>query len=302
MSFTNELLRDNGLTQLHNDDLEKAREEAIQSLSEILKTHPKLASSFSCILVDETQDCDPRELDLFSKLADNVFLAGDSRQVIYKTKANTLQYARSIVDQTIELKYHYRNGREICRAADAIAKSWNEPPILPTSLYDEGLSGKSSVCFHRFDHDADLLRELVAQLLSQLKSFPNESLAVACPTREELTAALETVMQEPKIAPFVCQHINGPKAYIGDERVFFYTYHSLKGTEFRAVNMIHAEKVKVFREHQKKLSYTTLTRAKTVVEIYTIGPLPAHLQPARDAVEAPRAIRSHADVFKGGGE
>jgi superfamily I DNA and RNA helicase len=56
--------------------------------------------------------------------------------------------------------------------------------------------------------------------------------------------------------------------------------HAAKGLEFRTVHLVGADGFPVFRDRQKRMSYTAITRAKTSLDLYSVDPLPGYLAQA----------------------
>jgi superfamily I DNA and RNA helicase len=56
--------------------------------------------------------------------------------------------------------------------------------------------------------------------------------------------------------------------------------HAAKGLEFRTVHLVGGEGFPSFRDRQKRMSYTAITRAKTSLNLYSVNPLPGYLEQA----------------------
>lgn len=299
MSFGLRLLRENGIdTDSLPDDFENRRLAIVEHLQALIQAKPGLKGYLECILVDEIQDCLAEEIELFCFFAKNVFFVGDSRQRIYKG-SEVMSFAKSKVDDTIILKFHYRNGRKICQAADIVGKTSGEPPILPSSNYEEA-KAPSSVEFVHCDDDSQMYGCLEAKVKSQLNAYPGEKVAVSCPRGEDV-AKVRAYLESSALAAALIPEKEGLRGASDERRVFLCKSHSLKGTEFRAVNLVHMQGMSKMGDSQKRISYTAITRAKTVLAIYWMGKLPPHLQSVKAAFE-PHNDKVDLEALFGGGD
>jgi hypothetical protein len=108
------------------------------------------------------------------------------------------------VDQVHPLRYHYRNGREICKLADRIAKdSADYEPLIPTSNYNEA-SNPSKVAIVQGNLDAQC-HEIAIALRTQLRAYPNEFLAVVCARRADLNEIWDRLQNETDLVPKLCK-------------------------------------------------------------------------------------------------
>ncbi len=279
-----------GLLREHDgpiDDLPKGfeaqRSELAKRLKTVLDMRPALEHSVECILVDEIQDCLPEEIELFFRLAKNVFFVGDSRQRIYRV-GNILSDLCARPDITTQrLTHHYRTGHEICKVADIVGKTSGEEPIFPTCNYDESKQGKSKADFFPLASFDEQAAKIIMHLSLQLKTYPGELLGVACPLNEDVER-LRTAIEASPIA----QYLMGPDdlAQTDSERcIYVDTLHDFKGLEFRALHLASMQNIHKLREQQKKLTFTGITRAKTTLHVYHIGNIPGYLEQARSVVK-----------------
>jgi hypothetical protein len=76
----------------------------------------KLTPHFDAVLLDEAQDYTSEEIGLFKKLSRQLFAVADSRQRIFSSDdaGSPLDALRQAVDEAHTLRYHYRNGLNIC--------------------------------------------------------------------------------------------------------------------------------------------------------------------------------------------
>jgi DNA helicase IV len=276
---------------------QEVRRAHAEALKAIFDKKPALEHHLDCILVDEVQDCLPEEIELFFRAAKNVFFVGDERQQIYK-KTGILETLKGRLE-TKELTKHYRNGEAICRVADAIGKNFGEPPLLGTCNYDE-TKAKSSVTFEPCDSDTDVFKRLAARLTQQLKAYPGELLGIASPKNDDVQKIRTALSAVPEVAPYL---LSDGELFSGsdvEQRICICTMHDAKGLEFRALHLPFAEHVTISREMQKRLAFTSVTRAKTSLSVYSVDALPGYFEQARDKVAAPKPPPNVSALFPAG--
>ena len=129
---------------------------------------------FDVLLVDESQDFLPEEISLFRKLTRDLFLVADSRQSIYQENSPIAELKRA-VDRTLNLRFHYRNGPEICEVADGIGRTFSAgyDPIVPTCNYNSS-QFKASVDVFRGTM-AQQVAEIAKRLDLQRRTYPEGS-------------------------------------------------------------------------------------------------------------------------------
>jgi superfamily I DNA/RNA helicase len=79
---------------------------------------------------------------------------------------------------------------------------------------------------------------------------------------------------------FVEYHGEDGRDFPDGKRVFVVTCHSAKGMEFRAVNIVAAERMYKGPLGRRTLQFTAVTRAKTSLRVYFTGKLPAAMATA----------------------
>ncbi|HKO53519.1 MAG TPA: UvrD-helicase domain-containing protein [Polyangiaceae bacterium] len=276
-------------------NFEETRKAHATEAARIFDQKPALQHHLDCILVDEVQDCLPEEIELFFRAAKQVFFVGDHRQQIY-SRNGILESLGTRVHKS-ELTKHYRNGEEICKVADTIGKNFGEPPLLGSCNYDE-TKAKSSVTFEQCSDDAQVYQRLSVRLLAQLKAYPDELLGIACPKNDDvrrLRAALETISG---IAPYVLAEGKMHNAANPDQRICICTMHDAKGLEFRAMHLAFVEHMK--GETQKRVAFTSVTRAKTSLSVYHVAPMPGYFEQAREKLAPPKPPPSVSALFPAG--
>jgi superfamily I DNA/RNA helicase len=258
------------------EEVRRAHADAVKA---IFDAKPALAQHLDCVLVDEVQDCLPEEIELFFRAAKNVFFVGDHRQQIY-AKNGILEAIETRVVKK-ELTKHYRNGESICKVADAIGKNFGEPPLLGNCNYDE-TKAKSSVSFESCKDEREVFEKLAARLAQQLKAYPDELIGVACPKNDDVRTVREAIQALPQLEPHLLDEGKLVDLFDPERRICICTMHDAKGLEFRAMHLPFAEHLKKMGPNQKRLAFTSVTRAKTSLSIYHVGPLPGYLEQARE--------------------
>jgi superfamily I DNA/RNA helicase len=275
------------------DDLRRAHAARVKA---ILDSKPNLQHHLDCILVDEAQDCLPEEIDLFFRSAKSVFFVGDHRQQIFLKSAILDDVAARVTKK--ELTKHYRNGEAICKVADVIGKNFGEPPLLGSCNYDE-TKAKSSVSHEQCTDDDDMFQKLTTRLTQQLKAYPDELIGIASPTNEDVEKIRHFLETHPHLGRYLLA--DGDFIDIGDSerRICLCTMHEAKGLEFRAMHLPYAEHVSKAGSTQKRLAFTSVTRAKTSLSVYHIKSLPGYWEQAREKIAPPKPPRDLAALFPG---
>src|SRR5262249_22898337 len=147
-----------------------------------------------------------------------------------------------------------RNGREICRLADLMAKDKeNYQPLLNYCNYNEAAAPSSVTVFK--GTRAEQCREIAAALRNQLKVYQNELLAVVCAKREHASEVFRLLQEEKDLAPKLCKIDEDEAAFDGTKPICVSTIHGAKGLEVRALHFAAAEHVKRV-PHQRNLGFT----------------------------------------------
>lgn len=250
------------------------------------------ANLFDAILLDECQDYTEEEAHLFMRLSDSVFAVGDSRQSIYRREMgkSALDLLAEFASERVELRYHYRNGREICALADGMSKHQlaDNAKMVATCNYRPG-GGQPTVEIVRGSLSSQCSK-MMELLKVQLRAYPDELLGVICPKRSDLDAVAAKLDEDWSLAARYSHVDEEFGAFDPDRPICLCTGHGAKGLEFRAVHLLAADTLMKFKL-QRNLGYTAATRAKTSLTIYHEGVLPGWLQSAiarsRGRVAAP---------------
>ena len=294
-SFWADLLHQYGVSQPQEDTFEAQRRALIDKVAHLVSEH-KLVNLYEAVLLDEAHDFLPEEVELFSAVGERIFAVADRRQKIYRGEAPFFVLDK-LADGQIELLHHYRNGFNVCKFADLVARD-RQPydPIAGSSNYDEE-HRPSEVLKH---HCANLSSEIdlvFSKLEHQLGAYPGEILGVVSPSRE----AVEEVWQRIEaskyrdVASFQGKGQN--LAFDADVRVCVSTLHAAKGLEYRALHVVSCESFRR-RPHPRALAFTAITRAKTSLDLYFSGPLLGFLDQAFESLGPKKALPNLSDVFE----
>lgn len=256
-------------------------EDRTSRLSSLLAALPQSINPiYDVILLDEAQDYLEAEIRLFRRLAKDVFMVADSRQQIYSSDS-VLPVLEDVVDRSLSLRFHYRSGLPICEVADGIGSTFSVGynPIAPTCNYNSP-DLKPSVEIFNGDITAQAL-EIARRLVIQRRTYPESLLGVICPRIAEIRTIASILTAEGLVDQLCVQdREDGYQPVHANKPIWLSTVHSAKGLEFRALHFGAAEFVRNFREEQKRLAYTGVTRAKTSLVVYHEGALPPYFDAA----------------------
>ena len=234
-----------------------------------LADHQVNDHKLDCLLLDECQDYTSAELKALARFANCIFAVGDGRQRIYQDE-DAISVLVGICGKPIELKYHYRNGRKICRVADGVYNLVDDKDGLEaSSQYDESAFPSEVFSFEGISLD-DQVEEIVESLKTQLRAYPTGLLGVLCPLVEKVNYVFEALENSPlkkNVQRQVFEH--GYDSFDPARRIIVSTIHGAKGLEFRAVHLTAMEGLAKHRSRQKRLAYTGITRAKSSLAIYS---------------------------------
>ena len=257
---------------------------------------------YDTILLDEAQDLWPEEVEILASLSRNLFAVADSRQKIY-AGTDSVALLRQLAGEqnTVDLKFHYRTGLKICRVADKVGEGLpGYIRLEPSSNYNEQLF-PSRVELVRRNDLVSQIETLIQQLEAQVKAYPDGLLGVVCPRNEDLNAIYNRLMETPLGKLCVKQSsTEGYVAFGGSARICLCTIHSAKGLEFRAVHLLAADTLSVFRERERNIAYVAVTRAKTSLSIYYSGSIAGYLEQAVLTANAVHSVPDLSSLFGGG--
>ena len=273
-------LRDYGVTPIKDADFEKQRRSQVAQIKEVIAQH-KLSGIYDAIVLDEAQDYQPDELDVFFTLGNIIFAAADSHQKIYVTdETQGPALGARFAGHQYTLKHHYRNGDKICLVADALAKVWGDFELLmPTSQYDERMNPSSVVVKQCTDMTAQVA-VVVDSLQLQMKAYPEEHLGVLCPSRPVLKAVWQQLRTSVVAGHAVLQSAEeGYEEFDPGKPICVCSIHGAKGLEFRAAHILDADNMKK-SSLNRNIAYMAVTRAKTSLALYFSKALPGYIDSA----------------------
>ncbi len=278
-----------------SEDFKQSRIQLLDAVRELIQSR-NISNLYESILLDEAQDYLPEEIRLFSKLCKHMFVVADLRQKIYPGD-DSINIIQSIVDQTHTLRFHYRNGLNICRLADGIAKeSEDYQPLVSTSNYDENTT-PSTVEVVRTNTVEEQCDIIFKRIKIQLKAYPNEYIGIITPRNEELSRLSQFFMQTDLYSDDLLQvREEGYASLEHSKPVILTTLHSAKGLEFRALHIAALDRVKRFKK-QRNMCFTAVTRAKTAICIYYVEELPGYFEQAYTNMQRPPALPKIEDLF-----
>ena len=235
-------------------------------------------SIYDGMLLDEVQDYSPELINLLSGLSNRLFYVGDENQRIYDATGG-MAAARAATQQEFVLPYHYRNGLRICRVAEDIH---GETDYAATSRYDEERL-PSRVHLREYDDLEAQVQAVAAELLDQLRSYPNELLGVMVPLNVDLKDVINLLRENDEVEPY-CQFQTSAEFYSPldeDKPIVVSTINAAKGVEYRAAHILGLDGIRRFPAAKRhNLAYTAVTRAKTTLHGYYSGNLLPWLQSA----------------------
>jgi DNA helicase IV len=122
--------------------------------------------------------------------------------------------------------------------------------------------------------------ELIPALQLQMKAYPDEHLAVLCPTRSVLRKIWDILSASAVRKNAILQSADDGYAEFDSERpVCVCTIHAAKGLEFRAVHIVDTDSMKK-SSLNRNIAYMAVTRAKTSLALYFSKSLPGYLDSA----------------------
>jgi len=279
-------------------NFEQDRENYLTTMAGVAESSG-LSRIYDAILLDEAQDYTPAEIRLFARLAERLFCVADERQKIYDGD-DSIDAIRGLIGEPHVLRFHYRNGVNICRVADEIAKKWHGyRPLAETANYDE-TANPSTVDWSEcgsIEEQADLI---LSRLGTQRAAFPNQLIGILCPTRDSMNAIWNAVNASEHSEASFLLHGSSGDTFPPDKQVVVSTFHAAKGLEFRALHLAACDELKSsFFKNNRRITFTAVTRAKTALSVYHCGDLYPYFDSALRSLEPPPAPPSLDDVFGG---
>ena len=255
---------------------EEVRSWYIEQLRKALASAPK--DYYDAIFVDEVQDITADEIEILGRLTTRLNVAGDQRQSIFNGEG--IAKAQSLQFNLIRLQHHYRIGLAICKVADKVLPPYDGARLLAeTSNYPEKRNPSSAICVccGGFDEQLD---HLIGSLRTQLKAFVNESIGILVPSfKNGVFEEIQRRLDASEFSTLVNYHTSESRTFPDGKRIFVMTCHSAKGTEFRAVHILTAERFSG-NLAKRTLVFTAVTRSKTSLRLYHTGKIQAFIESA----------------------
>jgi len=289
------VLRQHDINLELSSEFEELRKQLLSGMQDLAEKR-NLSDLFEVILLDEAQDYLPGEIELFNRLGKRLFAVADSRQKIY-TGEDPLGTLTNIVGKPYKLRHHYRNGVNICKLADGIAKqSEDYEPLAATSNYDESAMPSSVEIVECVDlHEQSV--KILKKVKPQLKAYPGEYIGIVCPRHEELQRLWAHISQSPLGSIASVQDPTDRYVLFGaDKPVVVCTIHAAKGLEFRALHIAGFEFIKKFAK-QRNMAFTAITRVKTSLSVYHSGGLPGYFEQAYVNMNRPPDMPRLEELF-----
>lgn len=294
--WQNDFLRQYGASIPTSVDFETDRMAYLLAMQKVVRDF-KLTKVFEAILLDEAQDYLPAEIEIFSKLTERLFCVADERQKIYDGE-ESIETIKCCVDASHTLKFHYRNGINICRVADEIAKKWNGyQPLAETSNYVEK-SNPSTVDVIRCKSIEEQASMIIERLGTQMMAFPDQLIGVLCPTKDSMQVIWGAINASAYQNNSFLLHGKTSKEFPLDKQVLVSTFHAAKGLEFRALHLADCDTLKSFGNN-RRMVFTAVTRAKTALSIYHGGNLHSYFEAALNSLQPAPKPPSMDDIFGG---
>jgi len=273
--------------------LEEARAARVARMKELVEAGT-VGVLFDALLLDEAQDYMADEIRLFRGLTEVLVATADQRQRIYDVKdSNTV--LEDCVDKVHVLKYHFRNGLEICRLADGLHKTTSGYVSLQQYSNYEEAAYPSKV---QTKPGLSLNEQAVAiaeQVAAQRFAYPDDLIGVLCPTNADLDV-IEAGLAAAGLANEITR-ANHQDQFEPSRPVWISTLTAAKGLEFRAVHIAGLDSLSRTGGAQKRLIFTGITRAKTALTLYWQKSIPGYLEAAILALSPPKAPVTKKQIF-----
>ncbi|AXV85636.1 ATP-binding domain-containing protein [Ralstonia solanacearum] len=273
-------------------EIDQARSERANRLHSLLRAG-KVGVQFDALLLDEAQDYTPLEIELLHELSEVLIATADSRQRIYNVD-DCIPALEKCIATPYPLKFHFRNGLDICRLADGIFKGVPAYVSLKeTSNYDE-VEYPSKVLPKPGLSVAAQADAITVQVKDQRFAYPEDLIGILCPRNEEL----DTIEARLKAAGLGGQLTRANSdSFDPSKPIWLSTLTAAKGLEFRAVHIAGLDFLARTGGAQKRLIYTGITRAKTSLTLYWERSIPGYLESALLAVTPARKAVTKQNIF-----
>lgn len=250
----------------------KEREAQLKSAMVSLMSDGLAKESFPILLIDEAQDYSKLDFSIFKHLAKNISCAGDIRQEIYDTGKNSKSWMEEHEwHDSVNLKYHHRVAPAILEVADKIMLGkFHHQPMIGTHQY------KGEPGFVEVLGGLDLEKQIntaAPKIEKQLNVYPGKLIGILIPLKDQINEVYEKLSAIPGLTGKVTNAMSSE--FNPSLPIWVSTVHSSKGLEFRSVHIFAADTFSEFREHERRVAFMAVTRAKTALNIYHNAPLHA---------------------------
>lgn len=232
--------------------------------------HVQGKNLYDAILVDEVQDLSLDEVKILAQLSDRVTVCGDSKQTIYQS-GETVNELESLGFFKTELKFHYRIGHEISRAADRALQPINDDHRLNSNSQYREDELQSRIELVEYPTRRSQFDAMLKNIELQLRSYPGEGIGIIVPKRN-MVDELQQLFSGTNLRTSVAYHSKdgAENTFQSGKLIHVIPLKSAKGVEFRAVHLFGLEELK-FPQHRRELLFVAITRAKTRLNGYHSG-------------------------------
>lgn len=235
---------------------------------------------FHHLIADEAQDFGPGEMKLIRALTkaggDDLFLAGDGAQSIYRNRFTWLSLGIDIRGRSSRLKVNYRTTEEIRRAADSLVDGAMEIGEATRAARGSiSLRSGPLPSIRGFDTRDDELFEVADQIAVLCRDgFAARDILVVARTNALVGEAASTIRE---LSSLPTREV-GDEDWAADDAISFASMHRAKGLEYRVVMIVGCDRQMVplravvnaavdpqdqesAEEQERQLLYVAMTRA-----------------------------------------
>ncbi|MBA4689572.1 MULTISPECIES: ATP-binding domain-containing protein [Pseudomonadaceae] len=273
--------------------IEEARAERARRVEQLISIG-RVGKQFDALLLDEAQDYTPQEIRIFRNLTEILVATADSRQRIYEVE-DCSEALSNCVDMEYPLKFHFRNGLEICRLADGINKGVpGYVPLIQHTNYKEGDYPSKATARKGLSIDEQILA-IAAQIADQRFAYPDDLIGVLAPRNEELDI-IQAGLVQAGLGGLITR-ANSKLHFDPTCPIWLSTLTAAKGLEFRALHIAGLDYLSRMRGVQRRLIFTGVTRAKTALTLYWQDSIPGYLESALRAVSPATTVVTKQSLF-----
>lgn len=268
-----QVLADHGfLPQRKKNDSYTDRAESLKSALISMMEAGVGKHAYPVLFIDEAQDYSGEDLSIFEYLAENLTCAGDLRQGIYSVGETGVSWmADRAWGEKIALNFHHRVAPAILEVGDKMMDGkFGHQPMLETHQYQGDRGSIEVVSGIELN---DQIKTMIPKVGKQLALYPNQIIGVLVPQKDYVPHVVAQLSADPMLAGRVTNAVSS--SFDSTAHVWVSTVHSAKGLEFRCAHVVAADLFKKFREHERRVAFMAVTRAKTALTIYHDEPLHA---------------------------